>query len=333
MKKNGLIKALNFMGGILVIALSVTTYHLFKENKKLRVFYETTDPQYEDLQKLKTIRNFVDLQFNYNSDNFKKNQNLAKNYVEPKLSSMLHQELNSIYTNVLKDQVQQVAELMSIRPELESTKTYQLILKITNTSKTDQLIIYNKIKIRIEKTYRSFENPEGYWITELEQSILTETPITELSMVIEPNRMSILAVPCSVNQIENQNPQFEIKLTKGMTSEIQIRNQDKNATETDLEIFCDRTQFNIKISNKIQNGNVRKETDEEHPTQNSLVKSGSDKTVLRNIEEDPNVHGLRVEYFKSILLSQGVQLNRVKKQNPVAHELKNDLGIIIESAD
>ena len=323
MNRTALKKSLLILLGLSLCSLSISTYLLFLENKKLRDFYQTTDPQYEELQKLKALRNFIDLQYNYNAENFKKNQNLAKNYVEIKLIASLYRELDSVYTNILKDQVQQSAELLSIHPHQKSIKTYELIMKITNKSKMDQLTIYNKVTIKIEKTYRSFENPEGYWITQLEQSILTQAPASELSMFIEPNRLSILSVPCSVNQIENPNPQFEIKLTKGNQSEIQIRGLDQDLAQTTLDIFCDRTQFKIEVSNITKKNSAANEIDEK------------DKSETKHELNQDHI-GLperKADYFKSIFMSQGTQTHRLKKQNPVANELKNDLGIIIESAD
>ena len=284
--------------GVVICSLSISSYWLYQENQKLREFYESSNPQYEDLQKLKAIRNFIGLQYNYGPENFKKNQNKAQNYVDKKIIHQIYQDLDSIDSNIQKDQVEQSSELLSIQPDLNNPLSFKLILKITNNSKSDQLILYNQITIALEKTYRSFDNPEGYWITQLNQSILSQAPEPHMSMLLEPNRLSILNVPCSVNQIENPHSKFEIKLVRGAQSEIQIRIEDSTPAQTTLDIFCDRTQFKMDV---------------------------------KNFNEP--VEKFKVEYFKSLLMSQGLQMNRLKKVNPVANELKNDLGIIIESAD
>ncbi len=166
-------RQLIIMGLLLTWALSSSIYALKKENQTLLLQMNGFDTRVIDQSEQPPIEienffhNFVGLFYSYNSQNYESHMNRAAPMLKLSVLKEFAPRLNKMFDRVIQTPVNQIAFIEKINKIQDFD--YELVIKVERSEKGQETSNDYNIRLSVDRTDRTRENPYGIEIVKLEE--------------------------------------------------------------------------------------------------------------------------------------------------------------------
>lgn len=252
--------------------------------------------QLGEMERLTFLRQFIERYFNHDSNNFWQSQTSLAFLMSPKASEARLREVSRLRDKIQKKNMSQSGQLKNLKQDETGAYLAQIHLNITDGTMKNEL--YITLRLNLEATDRTLENPWGLLVREM--NFLSSAPQAfDFSSQIHGALQvpAIVTFPCAIENIENPaEDKLKIKITTLNVSELQIT-PVKELTEKvlltgsckdrefRLEFITDKSSRDLFVSVPFAAGLPRKK---EKPPSGPRKKDIYEKTI-------ENVLGIQIE--------------------------------------
>lgn len=254
---------------------------------------------FQDFEIVAFAREFAERLTSFESETFRATQTAASFLMADELRRLRLAEVERLGEKMHSRRVVQRGRLMQLTRLSGEEDRFQARVQvdlIEDDGKV-QSSYDTSMRFHVRRVSRSAQNPWGFLVDELEQSVVTEklseaTRLRERSIKITPAKSVLLRFPCVIENVEiPKGTPLRVRLTTLDISEVQILAQDVFEGEHVMTATCRDRAFRVKL----QSANDLKEElvalkaltfdDAESLKPRSELKKRAKSAVERSIEE------------------------------------------------
>lgn len=269
MKSRALIAAMALSLGLNAVLLALSWRSLFADDSQ-GIEAESrpltnSETGFQDFEIVAFAREFAERLTSFESETFRATQTAASFLMSEDLRRSRLAEVERLSEKMQSRRVVQRGRLMYLTRVVGAEDRFHARVQVDLIEDDGKVQSSYDIGMRfqVRRVSRSAQNPWGFLVESLEQSVATEklsevARLNERSIQIAPSKSVLLRFPCVIENVEiPKGTPLRVRLTTLDISEVQIRAQDEFAGEHVMTATCRDRAFRVKLqSAKIASGDA-----------------------------------------------------------------------------